>query len=172
MKESRRKGGEKRSGWKRDAEYKRGRIGGARSTDTTEPRRRFAGEARDGKEEKGEEEGEEAELVVHVLCPILYGERTLSSARLCSRKNESSFLGARTVFSLSLPLLLGLYLSLSLSVIFPPFLSGAAAVSISLFAGIVIKEGLGKFLSPRALPLSPSLPPSNPSAVQNIGQMD
>lgn len=66
----------KRSGWKRDAEYKRGRIGGARSTDTTEPRRRFVGEARDGKEEKGEEEEEEAELVVHVLCPILYGERT------------------------------------------------------------------------------------------------
>lgn len=133
----------------------------------TEPRRRFAGEARDGKEEKGEEEGEEAELVVHVLCPILYGERTLSSARLWSRKNESSFLGARTVFSLSLPLLLCLSLSLLSSL-----LSSAAAVSISLFAGIVIKEGLGKFLSPRALPLSPSLPPSNPSAVQNIGQMD
>lgn len=171
MKESRRKGGEKRSGWKRDAEYKRGRIGGARSTDTTEPRRRFAGEARDGKEEKGEEEGEEAELVVHVLCPILYGERTLSSARLWSRKNESSFLGARTVFSLSLPLLLCLSLSLCYLPSFPQR-SGAAAVSISLFAGIVIKEGLGKFLSSRALPLSPSLPPSNPSAVQNIGQMD
>lgn len=39
----------KRSGWKRDAEYKRGRIGGARSTDTTEPRRRFVGEAREGR---------------------------------------------------------------------------------------------------------------------------
>jgi len=34
---------------------------------------------------------------------------------------------------------------------------GATAVSISLFAGIVIKEGLGKFLSPRrAPPLRPS----------------
>lgn len=37
---------------------------------------------------------------------------------------------------------------------------GATAVSISLFAGIVIKEGLGEFLSPRrAPPLRPSTPP-------------
>lgn len=37
---------------------------------------------------------------------------------------------------------------------------GATAVSISLFAGIVIKEGLGEFLSPRrAPPLRPSFSP-------------
>lgn len=51
---------------------------------------------------------------------------------------------------------------------------GAAAVSISLFVDIVIKEGLGEFLSSRApaasCPCSPSLFP--PGSGQNTGQMD
>lgn len=80
---------------------------------------------------------------------------------LWSRKNESSFLGARTPFSLSLSLCFALLSSPLLSAMWRDVARrGATAVSISLFAGIVIKEGLGEFLSPRrAPPLRPSFSP-------------
>ena len=83
---------------------------------------------------------------------------------LWSRKNESSFLGARTPLP-PLSLFLSLSFSLCLTLLFSPQCDlarrGATAVSISLFAGIVIKEGLGEFLSPRrAPPLRPSFSPS------------
>lgn len=69
---------------------------------------------------------------------------------LWSRKNESSFLGARTPsFSLSISLFLSPCFALLSSPQRDVAQRGATAVSISLFAGIVIKEGLGEFLSPR-----------------------
>lgn len=89
---------------------------------------------------------------------------------LWKRKNESSFLGARVPFLVSL----SLSTSLRSSVLSSPLLGAmwrGAAVSISLFVGIVIKEGLGEFLSPcRALPLPSSF--SRPPLGQNTGQMD
>lgn len=67
-----------RSDQRRGVWSERGRFRGTRNMDDGTRKVRRNSRRRVEEEEEREEEGEEE--VVHVLCPILHGERTLSSA--------------------------------------------------------------------------------------------